>query len=88
LSFHFNLGAYLERIDFGAKPAPDVDTLHAVHLKHPIAIPFENLSPVLGEPVLLDEQSLQRKLVLGGRGGYCFEHNLLFSMRCARLDSE
>src|SRR6185312_984375 len=40
---------------------------------------FENLDPLLGRPVRLDLGSLQEKLVLGGRGGYCFEHNLLFA---------
>jgi N-hydroxyarylamine O-acetyltransferase len=52
--------------------------LRAVHALHPAAIPFENLNPLLGTPVALDIDSLQSKLVTGGRGGWCFEQNALF----------
>jgi N-hydroxyarylamine O-acetyltransferase len=55
-----------------------LDTLQAVHALHPAAIPFENLNPLLGWPVALDVDALQAKLVTGGRGGWCFEHNTLF----------
>ncbi|WP_061123602.1 arylamine N-acetyltransferase family protein [Caballeronia catudaia] len=75
-----DLIAYFERIGFGgpARPAPTLDTLRALHLLHPQAIPFENLDVLLGRPVSLDRQSIQSKLVTSGRGGYCYEHNLLF----------
>jgi N-hydroxyarylamine O-acetyltransferase len=56
-----------------------MDTLAAIHLHHPQAIPFENLNPLLRWPVRLDAPSLQQKLVRDGRGGYCYEHNLLLS---------
>lgn len=79
MSFHFNLEAYLDRIGHKGETAATLATLRALHLRHPMAIAFENLGPLLGEPVLLDLESLERKLVRGGRGGYCFEHNLLFA---------
>src|SRR5579862_7365644 len=74
-----DLTAYFTRIGFGgpARPAPTLDTLRALHLLHPQAIPFENLDVLLGRPVTLDLASIQRKLVAEGRGGYCYEHNLL-----------
>jgi N-hydroxyarylamine O-acetyltransferase len=50
-----------------------------LHALHPGKIAFENLSPFLGEPVKLDLASLEQKLVNGERGGWCFEHNVLFS---------
>ncbi len=34
---------------------------------------------LLGRPILLDIDSLQDKLVNRPRGGYCYEHNLLFT---------
>jgi N-hydroxyarylamine O-acetyltransferase len=74
-----DLDAYLERIDYDGARTPTLDTLHAVHLRHPQAIPFENLNPLLRWPVLLDAASLERKMVGDGRGGYCYEHNLLLS---------
>jgi N-hydroxyarylamine O-acetyltransferase len=55
-----------------------MDTLAALHLLHPAAIPFENLNPLLGWPVALDIDSLQSKMITEGRGGWCFEQNILF----------
>jgi N-hydroxyarylamine O-acetyltransferase len=74
----FELDAYLARIGYSGPRTPTFDTLEAVHALHPAAIPFENLNPLLGWPVSLDVDSLQAKLVAGGRGGWCFEHNTLF----------
>ncbi len=73
-----DLAGYFARIGFTGAAAPDLATLQALHALHPAAIPFENLDPLLGLPVALDLASLQAKLVRGGRGGYCFEHNTLF----------
>jgi len=73
-----NLKPYFDRIGFRGDPRPDLETLTTLHRLHPIAIPFENLSTLLGEPVRLDEASLSDKLIRRGRGGYCFEHNSLF----------
>ncbi|WP_277185805.1 arylamine N-acetyltransferase [Caballeronia sp. BR00000012568055] len=75
-----NLPAYFERIGFrdAARPAPTLETLRALHLLHPQVIPFENLDVLMGRPVRIDLASVQRKLVHDRRGGYCYEHNLLF----------
>ena len=72
-----DLDAYLQRIGHTGPRTPTRDTLAAVHGAHAQAIAFENLDPLLGRPVRLDLPSLQRKLVSGGRGGFCYEHNLL-----------
>lgn len=73
-----DLAGYFARIGFAGEAAANLATLQALHALHPAAIPFENLDPLLGLPVALDLASLQAKLVRGGRGGYCFEHNTLF----------
>ncbi len=78
MSSAFNLDAYLERIGYIGPRTASIETLEAVHALHPAAIAFENLNPLLGWPVALDVESLQGKLVSGGRGGWCFEHNTLF----------
>ena len=75
----FDLDAYFARIGYQGDRAPSLETLAGIHLRHAITIPFENLDPFLRRPVHLDVQSLQEKLVRGGRGGYCFEQNLLLS---------
>jgi N-hydroxyarylamine O-acetyltransferase len=72
-----DLSAYLTRLGCETAPAPTLDTLRLLALAHPSAIPFENLNPLLRRPVPLDVATLQRKLVQEGRGGWCFEHNVL-----------
>lgn len=72
-----NLAAYLKRIGYEGALVPTLDTLRAVQLRHTERIPFENLNPLMGWPVRLDVESLQQKMVRDGRGGYCFEQNLL-----------
>jgi N-hydroxyarylamine O-acetyltransferase len=74
-----DLDAYFARIRHGAEAAPTLETLRRIHALHAEAIPFENLAPFLGEPVKLDIASIEDKLVRGRRGGWCFEHNLLFA---------
>ncbi len=72
----FELSRYLDRIGLSGTPS-----LAALHRAHVTRILFENLDPLVGIPVSLEPDALARKLVDGGRGGYCFEHNRLF--QCA-----
>ncbi len=72
-----DLDAYFARIGYFGSRTATLQTLCAIQALHPAAIPFENLDPLLGLPVPLDLDSLQRKLVAGRRGGYCFEQNML-----------
>lgn len=69
------LAAYFDRIGWSGPVTPDRATLEAIAAHHPAAIPFENLDPLLGRPVDLSPDALVAKLIHGGRGGYCFEHN-------------
>jgi N-hydroxyarylamine O-acetyltransferase len=73
-----DLNAYFRRIGYSGPHETTLETLRALHLHHPLSIPFENLDPLLRRPVRLDLRSLERKLVREERGGYCFEQNLLF----------
>jgi N-hydroxyarylamine O-acetyltransferase len=80
------LDAYLRRIGYrGPEPGPDLQTLCAIHALHVDAIPFENLSPLLGMDVALDLPALRQKLLADGRGGWCFEHNTLLQHALAEL---
>jgi N-hydroxyarylamine O-acetyltransferase len=79
----FDLDAYLDRI--GAPRDPTIAELHRAHV---MAIPFENLDPQAGIPVALDAESLERKIVDDRRGGYCFEHNLLFALAAYELGAD
>ena len=80
-----DLEAYLGRIGYSGRLQPVPAVLEAIHLAHATHIPFENLDILLKRPIRLDLASLQAKLVTGGRGGYCFEQNLLFSAVLQRL---
>jgi N-hydroxyarylamine O-acetyltransferase len=71
------LTEYLERIGIDSPVRPDLPTLTAIHAAHVAAIPFEGLDPFLGRPVKLDLASIQEKILLNRRGGYCFEQNTL-----------
>jgi len=74
-----DLDAYFRRIAYRGERTPTLRTLRALQVQHLLTIAFENLDALAGRAVRLDTESLQRKLVGADRGGYCFEHNLLFS---------
>jgi N-hydroxyarylamine O-acetyltransferase len=80
-----DLDAYFARIGYHGSGDATYATLAELHALHPAAIPFENLDPLLGNPVALDLASLQRKLVASRRGGYCFEHNTLLRAALEQL---
>ncbi|HXF62185.1 MAG TPA: arylamine N-acetyltransferase [Caldilineaceae bacterium] len=74
-----DLGAYFRRIGYTGAREPALEVLQALIQQHTRTIAFENLNPWLRWPVYLDLASIQHKLVHNGRGGYCFEQNMLFS---------
>lgn len=86
MSQKVNLKAYFERIGFAGSIAPTLATLDLILVLHPAAIPFENLDPLLGQPVRLDQASLEKKLLSERRGGYCLEHNLLLMAMLGELE--
>ena len=74
----FDLGAWLDRIGYSGSRAPTLETLRGLVDAHSAAISYESMDVLLGRPPKLDLSSLQRKMIAGGRGGYCFEQNFLF----------
>ena len=79
--------AYLERLDFTSSFGlrPDVETLSELVRRHATCIAYENLDIFCSEsldngnrPVSLAVRDLYRKIIIRGRGGYCFELNGLF----------
>ena len=69
---------YLQRLGFDAPPAPTLETLRQLQLRHTGVFSFENLTTLSGEPVLIDLPSIEQKVLHDGRGGYCYELNNLF----------
>jgi N-hydroxyarylamine O-acetyltransferase len=79
-----DLAAYLARIGHD-RVAPSADTLRSLHRAHVLAIPFENLDVVLGTHPGIALDAIQAKLVGRHRGGYCYEHTLLFGAALEQL---
>jgi N-hydroxyarylamine O-acetyltransferase len=73
-----NLDRYCARVGYDGPRQPSLEVLRALHQRHAETIPFENLNPLLGLPVPLDPEPLERKMLDEGRGGWCFEQNWLF----------
>jgi N-hydroxyarylamine O-acetyltransferase len=69
------VAAYLGRIGVAPPAAADAAALRALHRAHQVAVPFENLSIHLGEPISLDEADLVDKIIRRRRGGFCYELN-------------
>jgi N-hydroxyarylamine O-acetyltransferase len=74
----FHLDTYLARIALPSRVTVDAEGLARLQWAHRLAIPFENLDIRLGRPIGIDSARVFGKLVIGKRGGYCFEQNRLF----------
>jgi len=73
------LAGYLARIGVPGPLALDATALRDLHRAHLVAVPFENLSIHLGEPISLDEAALIGKIAGRRRGGFCYELNGAFA---------
>ncbi len=69
---------YLQRLGYDSAPPPTLKTLQDLQLRHVCTFAFESLSTLLHAPVPIDLPSIEQKVLLDGRGGYCFELNYLF----------
>jgi N-hydroxyarylamine O-acetyltransferase len=74
----FDQDAWLDRIGYQGPRAPTLETLRGVVEAHSAALSYESIDVLLDRPPKLDLAALQRKMIAGGRGGYCFEQNMLF----------
>jgi N-hydroxyarylamine O-acetyltransferase len=74
----FDQNAWLARIGYSGPATPTLETLNRLIFAHSHSIAYETLDIMLGRPPTLDVPTLQRKMIAGKRGGYCFEQNMLF----------
>lgn len=74
----FDQRSWLRRIGYEGSLAPTLETLRGLVFAHARVIAYESLDIMLGRVPKLNVTELQRKMVHGRRGGYCFEHNMLF----------
>jgi len=80
--------AYLKRIGYNGSLDVTPETLRALQVAHLFTVPFENLSIHAGEPIVLEENALFRKIVERRRGGFCYEANGLFAALLRALGFE
>jgi N-hydroxyarylamine O-acetyltransferase len=75
---HFNQDAWLWRIGYGGPREATLETLKKLVTAHVTSIAYESIDVLLDVPPSLDLATLQAKIIQRGRGGYCFEQNMLF----------
>jgi hypothetical protein len=69
MTHEIDLDAYFRRIGYSGSREATLETLRALHLRHPQAIPFENIDPLLRRPVGVDLAGLQHKARRRGAWG-------------------
>ncbi|OZM70438.1 arylamine N-acetyltransferase [Amycolatopsis antarctica] len=73
-----DVDAYLRRVGH-PRASPSAESLRTLHEAHVRTIPFENIDVLLGAHPGLELDVIAGKLVGRQRGGYCYEHSLLFA---------
>jgi N-hydroxyarylamine O-acetyltransferase len=73
------VAAYLARIGYSGASLPTAATLRAIHRAHLFAVPFENLDIALARKIVVEEDTILRKVVELRRGGFCYELNGAFA---------
>jgi N-hydroxyarylamine O-acetyltransferase len=79
---------YLHRIGVTLPVTADAAGLRILHRAHQMAVPFENLSIHLSDPISLAEADLVDKIIRRGRGGFCYELNGLFALLLEALGAQ
>ncbi len=79
------VSSYLRRIGISEPVTADESGLRMLHRAHLLAVPFENLSIHLPEPISLDADDLFAKIVTKNRGGFCYELNGAFALLLGAL---
>ena len=80
--------AYLSRIGYLGSREPTPEVLRALHERHLLSVPFENLDIHLGRPIVPDEQRILDKVIHQRRGGFCYELNGAFAALLRALGFE
>jgi N-hydroxyarylamine O-acetyltransferase len=80
-----DVDGYLARIGATRPAAPSIEGLRELQRRHLAAVPFENLSIHLGEPIRLEPEALVDKVVRRRRGGFCYELNGAFAALLTEL---
>ena len=80
-----NIDDYLARIGVESRPQPDYHGLVSLQQRHICSVPFENIDVQLGRRLSTDVAEAYEKIVVRGRGGWCYEQNGLFGWALQEL---
>jgi N-hydroxyarylamine O-acetyltransferase len=69
---------YLHRLQVTETENPSYAFLSKLQEQHLLTVPFENLDIHQGKKIVLDENRIYEKIIIGGRGGFCYELNGIF----------
>ena len=73
-----NFNSYLQRIKISQLEKSTMSFLSQLQEHHLLTVPFENLDIHQGIKIVLDGNRMYEKIVVNGRGGFCYELNGLF----------
>lgn len=75
----FDISFYLRRIGYTGSVVPCAQTLRALQMAHLQTVPYENLEILQGREPSMETGKIYDKVVHKGRGGWCYELNVLFA---------
>ncbi|MGC4892188.1 arylamine N-acetyltransferase family protein [Micromonospora sp. DT31] len=86
----FNVEKYVAKLGYTGPLVPDLDTLRILHKLHLMNVPFDNyLNEARGlgiwDGVDIDVDEIFAAVIVGGRGGVCYELNGLFRELLRRI---
>lgn len=74
-----NIEKYIHRINYEGALTQSLEVLKGLQQAHLLKVPFENLNIHYDRPIHLDINGFYNKVVVNGRGGFCYELNGLFN---------
>jgi len=83
--FRMDIQRFFERIQYDGAADPDLTTLADLQRTYVCSVPFENLDVQLGKPLSIEVEDAYDKIVLNGRGGWCYEQNGLFGWALSEI---
>mmetsp|Transcript_22310 Transcript_22310/g.22482 ORF Transcript_22310/g.22482 Transcript_22310/m.22482 type:complete len:328 (+) Transcript_22310:118-1101(+) len=87
---HIDVDGYFRRINYTGDRDVSLKTLRNIQLHHTLSITFEtvDVNLPLEMKIQTDLYSIQNKIICIGRGGYCFEQNVLLYYILKKLGYE
>jgi len=83
-----DINNYIRRIEYNGSLKPTLPVLRKLQKQHLLHVAFENLDIHYGRKIILGIGNFFEKIILKGRGGFCYELNGLFYALLSELGFE